>query len=125
VDIKGHHEAGQSPQIKHKLESESDLAGKQLTKEQIEESLRNAEENRTKILDIKKEKAGQEMERVSEAHERLETKRTELEQKIKDDIQTHDEHREKHLEEVRTQAAAEVAHAKEVAARVRSEKENS
>jgi hypothetical protein len=46
--------------------------------------LRNAGDNRTKILDIKKEKAGQESERVSENLQKQEQKRSELDKKIKD-----------------------------------------
>ena len=59
-----------------------------ITKGQIEESLRNAEENRTKILEIKKEKAGQENERVAEhvkKHEEESGQKTEeLANKIKE-----------------------------------------
>eukprot|EP01110_Echinostelium_bisporum_P005230 TRINITY_DN22838_c0_g1_i1.p1 TRINITY_DN22838_c0_g1~~TRINITY_DN22838_c0_g1_i1.p1 ORF type:complete len:136 (-),score=71.10 TRINITY_DN22838_c0_g1_i1:91-498(-) len=122
IDIKGHHEAGSSPQIKHKLESDS--PSKQLTKEQIDENLRNAEENRNKILEIRKERAGQDGERVEERVKEVESsnseKQKELEQKIKDDQKKAEEKREAQLEEIRSKNRAEVEHAKEVAAKAKT-----
>jgi len=125
VDIKGNYQAGHSPQIKHKLEHEATSPTKTISKEEIAESLRNAGDNRAKILDIKKEKAGQESERVSENLQKQEQKRSELDKKIKDEIQHAETLREQHLDSIRAKASADVAHAKEVAAKVKSDKSNS
>eukprot|EP01113_Clastostelium_recurvatum_P029374 TRINITY_DN3543_c0_g1_i4.p2 TRINITY_DN3543_c0_g1~~TRINITY_DN3543_c0_g1_i4.p2 ORF type:complete len:152 (+),score=44.64 TRINITY_DN3543_c0_g1_i4:64-456(+) len=117
VDIKGEHQAGQSPPIKHRLEQTSPR-GK--TQAEIDSAQRVAEFNRERALGEIRDKAHSETEKVKTTVERNERDSEEMGRKLDAKLDAASSKHDQHIQSIKDKNAEEVAHAKEVAARVKA-----
>eukprot|EP01112_Ceratiomyxa_fruticulosa_P008443 TRINITY_DN218_c0_g1_i3.p1 TRINITY_DN218_c0_g1~~TRINITY_DN218_c0_g1_i3.p1 ORF type:complete len:133 (+),score=37.33 TRINITY_DN218_c0_g1_i3:395-793(+) len=117
VDVKGQHQPGSSPEVKHRLSSTPPRA---LSTEQIEANLKNAEVNRESYLDQRREKAQTENKKLIDHLERVEKQTEELNKKLQAEQEQAERNREALLQQKVEKGHAEVAHAKEVSARMKA-----